>query len=1601
MMSSFSFDLSGVYAQLTNFAKLSNFWSLFDTAFGSSYDFAKAAGFKSQWQGGNFSQFPQIEIVSSDVLGTANGAYAISTNKIYLSDRFVSSASQQSLDAVILEEFGHFVDAQVNTKDTAGDEGELFSDLVRGVELSPSELTRIQTEDDHAIISLDGQLIPVEEAFGNTGYKQFGSTSNSYSASGISTDGSSNIYIIGSISNPVSSDAFIAKYDVNGSQLWLKQFGTPDSDSANGIIIDSNGNAYITGSTGGTFSGNSRVGGYYDTFIAKYNAEGNQVWVKQYASVNDDSPSGITIDNSGNLYVAGSIFNLPNNVGYDDVYVAKYDASGNQVWLKQFGQSNKNDKAYGISADHTGNVYITGTLDGDSFFGGGDVFIAKYDANGSQAWLKQFGTSSDDKGYEISTDNNGNIYVTGTIGGNIYSGNGDAFIAKYDANGNQLWLKQFGTSQLDEGLGISIDSNDFIYLTGKTSGSLSGNINLGGYSDAFVAKYDTNGTQIWVKQFGSSGSDSATAISADSSGNVLYAAGSTDGSLPGNSRFSVYGDAFVAGFDANGNLLNTSNLLPSITLEVSPSSVTEDGTANLVYTFTRTGPTASALTVKYDLAGTATATDYTGTTPGTGKTITFNPGSTTATLTIDPTADALVEPDETVILTLATGTDYTVGSTSAVTGTILTDDYPLKQWTKLLGTSNVDLAYALTTGNDGAIYVSGHTNGDLDGQTNNGNFDAFITKYNPDGTKVWTKLLGTSGDDEAYALTTGNDGAIYVSGNTTGNLDGQTNNGNFDAFITKYNPNGTKVWTKLLGTSGYDYANALTTGNDGAIYVSGFTTGNLDGQTNSGYSDTFITKYNSDGTKVWTKLLGTSGYDPAYDLTTGKDGAIYVSGSTGGNLDGQTNNGYDDAFIAKYNPDGTKVWTKLLGTSYLDAAFALTTGNDGAIYVSGYAGSNLDGQTNSGYHNAFITKYNPDGTKVWTKFLGTGGYDQAFALTTGKDGAIYVSGDTQGVLDGQTNNGGQDVFITKYQDVPAVNITLAVAPASVTEDGTPNLVYTFTRTGSTTNTLTVNYGITGTADASDYTGATPGTGKTITFAAGSATATLTVDPTADTTIEANETVTLTLLTGTGYTIGTTTAVTGRITNDDFPSINLSPNGQTIVEGVTSPQNLIYTVSLSGSSTQVVTVQYSTANGTALAGSDYTATTGTLTFNPGVTSQTISIPILNDSVNEANETFTVKLTSLTNAILGGTATVTTTITDTLSASTTTTLAANVENLTLTGTTAINGTGNASNNILTGNTANNTLNGSDGNDILNGGTGIDNLIGGLGNDIYQVDTTTDIITELAAQGTDTIQSSVSFSLATLTNVENLTLTGTTAINGTGNTANNTLIGNTANNVLTGDLGNDILNGGTGIDTLIGGLGNDIYQVDTTTDIITELAAQGTDTVQSSVTFSLSALTNIENLTLTGTAAINGTGNTANNIISGNSANNILTGATGKDTLTGGLGSDRFGYKILTDSLLANFDVITDFNANANNDLFLVTTARTSFTNVGAVATLDNTGITAKLTTANFGANSAAQFTFGSRSFVAINNATAGFSQTTDSIIEITGFTGTLGLTDFVTV
>ena len=220
------------------------------------------------------------------------------------------------------------------------------------------------------------------------------------------------------------------------------------------------------------------------------------------------------------------------------------------------------------------------------------------------------------------------------------------------------------------------------------------------------------------------------------------------------------------------------------------------------------------------------------------------------------------------------------------------------------------------------------------------------------------------------------------------------------------------------------------------------------------------------------------------------------------------------------------------------------------------------------------------------------------------------------------------------------------------------------------------------------------------------------------------------------------------------------------------------------------------------------------------------------------------------------------------------------------------GNSADNILRGNAGNDLIAGGAGNDLLDGGLGNDEMLGGLGNDTFIVDAAGDIVTELANEGIDLVQSSIDYVLGA--NLENLTLTGA-ALAGTGNgldnviTGNelaNTLLGGAGNDRLVGNAGNDVLDGGTGNDEMLGGTGNDRYVVDAAGDVVTELANEGIDLVQSSIDYVLGA--NVENLTLTGTAR-SGTGNELNNVIIGNAAANILSGGAGDDRLVGGDGRD----------------------------------------------------------------------------------------------------------------
>jgi Ca2+-binding RTX toxin-like protein len=341
------------------------------------------------------------------------------------------------------------------------------------------------------------------------------------------------------------------------------------------------------------------------------------------------------------------------------------------------------------------------------------------------------------------------------------------------------------------------------------------------------------------------------------------------------------------------------------------------------------------------------------------------------------------------------------------------------------------------------------------------------------------------------------------------------------------------------------------------------------------------------------------------------------------------------------------------------------------------------------------------------------------------------------------------------------------------------------------------------------------------------------------------------------------------------------------------------------------------------------------------------------------------------------------------------------------------GDDGNNVLTGLDGNDTLVGNGGNDTLDGGNGTDTMIGGTGDDTYIVLNSSDVVVENAGEGNDTIQTNkTTYSLADLPNVENLIYTGTT-------TTAAKLTGNAADNQITGGKANDTIDGGAGADTMSGGKGADTYIVDNVGDKVIEGANAGVDTVNSSVSFTLGS--NVEKLTLTGTNAIDGTGNTLNNTITGNAAantlnggsgvdtliggagddhllggngNDVLNGGLGADVLSGGVGADRFDFNSVAEIGLGGArDQVTDFTHNSDKldlstiDAKVATQTNDAFSYIGSAAF---TGTAGQLR---------AQIIHDASGDYTVVQGDVNGDGVADFEIQLTSFTGTLSASDFI--
>ena len=379
---------------------------------------------------------------------------------------------------------------------------------------------------------------------------------------------------------------------------WAKREGLWAYDYGYGIATDNAGNVYATGKyeeVNANFSGTLiPCQGNHDTYLAKYSPAGNLEWIRTSGGPLGEYGTSVAVD-VNSVYIAGEIEGYGTTItfidapipttlkcmGANDIFLAKYDLSGNLVWAERAGGV-YNEKALGITCDPTGNIYICGFYNDSATFGDSvtvlgrgknDIYIAKYDLNGVFQWVRTAGSSQRDEAKSIKCDAQGNIYICGMYSDGAAFGSQtltsplgyfNSFLAKYAPDGTLLWVKSGGGDYDDVGWSLTIDKADKIYMSGEYNAYALFDamaLTTSGLADVFVACYDASGNVQWVRSGGGPGIDRSRGIGCD--GTNIYVTGqfgptATFGSFTLTAADSS--DVFFVGMNSNGDFVGAASV---------------------------------------------------------------------------------------------------------------------------------------------------------------------------------------------------------------------------------------------------------------------------------------------------------------------------------------------------------------------------------------------------------------------------------------------------------------------------------------------------------------------------------------------------------------------------------------------------------------------------------------------------------------------------------------------------------------------------------------------------------------------------------------------------------------------------------------------------------------------------------------------------------------------------------------------------------------------------------------------------------------------------------------------------------------------------------
>ena len=907
----------------------------------------------------------------------------------------------------------------------------------------------------------------------------------------LDVDPDSGVFVLAPLST--SDDIWVGKYFSDGALAWAFNIGNASIEEAFAIRLDGQGNIYICGyfvntmdfdPSSSVFELTSTTPSNSDGFFAKYDNDGNFIWVRQIASSVTAFCGDLIIDQDEFIYLTGNFSGTGDldpgpgqaiftSTGNNDAFIAKYDINGNYIWgfLLQGSVLPCNGVSLGLTAnrDLIASGIFQQTIDLDpsantanvTSSGNYDVYLARYSPAGNFIWGFKIGGNQVDEVKRINIAPSGDILVAGLFSGTVdfdpsansssqsSNGNRDIFVASYSDSGNLNWVKTYGGSSNDEARSVYVDENNNIYVTGYFQNTA--DFNPGGSStytavggDIFVLSLSANGNYRWSFPAGGTGFDA---------GNVVF----------------CHDDKLILG----GVYANTVNFNPN----GEPQTGSGDLANSFFAEYALSDGNFQNVTVFFDRNG--------------GNDI----------------AEAMaVDANNNIYLagTFSGEVDFSRNNSLIINSSGATDAFLAKysstglfNWAVRIGNTSIDNGNAVVVDQSGAVYFTGsfqgpvnlNPNGSPAEVTSNGQLDVFLCKYNTNGILEWGFSFGGNSADEGIDIKLDNQGNIVLGGvfrnnanfNPLGPEAANFTANQADAFIAKYNSsNGHLIWVKTFTGNNNEFIRRLVVNEQNEVYVGGNFNSNIDfndGEPpvqSSNEFDAFLVKLNAGGEVIWKKIIGGQTNEEIRGIALDASNNIYLIGNFNNTMIFETalttdtliSTGLFDIFIAKLNDNAEHQWAYSIGGNISDSGNNIFFFDD-KFYITGNFRNDADFNpagspeilNTGGSLNAYLASYDTDAVlQQALLFEGSPGSTGLDLLVNNQH--MYSCGSFSGVLDLQpgpaanriNSKGGSDIYFVRFgEGEPCEPIF-----ASITEDVCNSFSIngqTFTQSGIYTQTL--------------------------------------------------------------------------------------------------------------------------------------------------------------------------------------------------------------------------------------------------------------------------------------------------------------------------------------------------------------------------------------------------------------------------------------------------------------------------------------------------------------------------------------------------------------------